>query len=235
MERELGAILGEGWTAYERGDLARAEHCFTKALGAGAADFADVHHALGVIYHSWGLYAKARGAFEEALRLNPTYAEAALNLSITYNDMGRYAEAQELLTKSTQATTEQLDELAKGKIANLHAELGNAYRSAGLCSEAAIEYRRALGLCPSYVDIRARLAKALADGGQVEEATDELRRALADNPGYIPALLHLGLLCAAKGDKEAAKRSLGQVLDLEPEHGRAKAYLRMLEPSGPSE
>ena len=167
MDAELSALLAEGRAAYDRGDMARAEHCFTEALEGGAAEFADVHHALGVVYHSWGLYAKARARLEEALRLNPKYAEASLNLAITYNDMGRYAEAQELLSASKVGAPSDLDDLARSKIANLHAELGDAYRSAGLAGEAAVEYRRALGLCPTYVDIRARLARAAGAAGGV--------------------------------------------------------------------
>jgi len=235
VDAELSALLAEGRAAYDRGDMARAEHCFTEALEGGAAEFADVHHALGVVYHSWGLYAKARARLEEALRLNPKYAEASLNLAITYNDMGRYAEAQELLSASKVGAPSDLDDLARSKIANLHAELGDAYRSAGLAGEAAVEYRRALGLCPTYVDIRARLARALADSGDTKDAIDQLRLALTDKPNYVPAMLHLGLLCAATGDAEGGRKVLDQALQLDPENGRAKAYLRMLERSEPSE
>ena len=35
----------------------------------------------------------AEEAFENALRLNPRYTEAALNLSVTYNDRGKYERA----------------------------------------------------------------------------------------------------------------------------------------------
>ena len=97
MDMELDALLARGREAYRRGDLVKAELALTEALEKGAGDYADVHHLLGVVYHSWGLYSKARGAFETALRINPHYTEAALSLSITYNDLGRYTEAQEVL------------------------------------------------------------------------------------------------------------------------------------------
>lgn len=232
MDAELEALLTKGRDAYARGDLVMSEQALTEALERGAKDFADVHHLLGVVYHSWGLYAKARGAFEAALKINPRYTEAALNLSITYNDLGRYAEAQEVLQEVVGEREGALDTLTRAKIANLHAAVGDAYRSAGLPEDAAAEYRRALSLSERFVDIRARLAQSLAECGRNSEAIDELRRALSDNPHYVPALLQLGLLLHSTGDQAGARATLENVLRLKPGHERASTYLRMLESGG---
>ena len=232
---ELHSLLDRAREAHARGDLAKAERLFLESLDKGAASYADAHHALGVIYHAWGLFSKARAAFEEALRLNPKYTEAALNLSITYNDLGRYAESRELMERSAPSKAGgRLDELSRSKIANLHATLGDAYRSAGLPAEAAVEYRRALGLCPQFVDIRTRLAATLTDQGRRGEALEELRLALLEKEDYVPAMLQLALLAAAEGQAAEAKRTLEAVLERAPGHPRAIAYLRMLEPRGES-
>jgi tetratricopeptide (TPR) repeat protein len=229
MDADLDRVLIDGREAYRAGDLVRAEALLTNALKDGASRYADVHHMLGVIYHSWGQFSKARAAFEEALRINPLYTEAALNLSITYNDLGRYAEAREVYARVLPAPEERVDSFTRGKIANLHAEVGDAYRSAGLAKEAAIEYRRALGLCPGFIDIRMRLVHALSDHGAVAEAVEQVRLVLLDNPNYAPAYLHLGLLLHRSGDEEGAKKALSELLRREPEHERATMYLRLLE------
>jgi tetratricopeptide (TPR) repeat protein len=235
MNAELDRLLADGREAYKSGDLRRAEATFSQAVQSGAERYADVHHMLGVIYHSWGQFSKARSAFEEALRINPNYTEAALNLSITYNDLGRYAEAQEVYARVLPSPDERIDGFTRGKIANLHAGVGDAYRSAGLAKEAAIEYRRALGLCPGFVDIRMRLVHALAEANEIDEAVEQARLVLLDNQNHVPAYLHLGLLLHRKGEDEDARKALQEVLKRDPTHERAEMYLRMLEPSARTE
>ena len=39
-------------------------------------------------------FRKAQNAFEHALAINPGYTEAALNLAVLYNDLGKYTEAK---------------------------------------------------------------------------------------------------------------------------------------------
>ena len=63
----------------------------------GIETFADVHNMMGVIHHDRGRLEEARDAFRKALTINPKYTEAALNLSVTCNDLGEYEQALELI------------------------------------------------------------------------------------------------------------------------------------------
>ena len=56
--------------------------------------FADVYSMLGSICYQKGRLLDALALFDEALRLNPGYTEAALNLALTYNDLGKYDESK---------------------------------------------------------------------------------------------------------------------------------------------
>ena len=223
-------LLAEGRDAFRSADYVRAEVLLKQALENGASAYADVHHTLGIIYHTWGQFAEARAAFEEALRINPRYTEAALNLAITYNDLGRYAEAQELFARVQPSPEERIDKHTRGKIANLHKTVGEAYRSAGLAQEAAVEYRKALALCPEFIDIRMELGHTEAEAGDVDAAISAMVEILTQRPDYEPALLHLGLFLHRTGDVDGAKRAFCEVLDKHPDHERAAMYLRMLEP-----
>jgi tetratricopeptide (TPR) repeat protein len=138
----LRELVARGRAHYENGEYADATVCFTEVLRENAP-YADVYDMLGVIYHQEGRLAEAEQMFNEALRINPAYTEAALNLVVTCNDLGKYAEAKAVYEKAMAASKRaprELDPFAKGKIANMHADIGSAYRAVSLYEEAVREY-----------------------------------------------------------------------------------------------
>lgn len=225
-------LIQDGRSAYESGDNHRAAALLAQAIREGA-DYPDVHHTLGVVYHALGRLDDARGSFERALELNPNYTEAVLNLCITYSDLGWHDEARTLFERARTQSGARVDPTTKGKIANMHADVGDAYRAAGLPEEAVAEYRRALRLCPGYSDIRTKLAMALAESGRIDEGTAELRAVLDQQPDYTPAQLNLGLFLRRTGDVEGARNVFEQILEKDPRHERAALYLRMLDSKKP--
>ena len=136
--------------------------------GARARDkFADVHDMLGVIAHNAGRYVDAE-RLERALALNPNYTEAALNLAVTYNDRGKFAKAREIYKRikgRPTGDTAALDPFARGKIANMHAELAQAYIDANMPREAIGEYEKAVRLCPDFADLHTKLGTLLRQSG----------------------------------------------------------------------
>src|ERR1700755_210940 len=100
--------------------------------------FADMFNMLGVIHHGHGRFSQAQEMFEHALQINPNYTEAALNLAVPYNDLGKYAQAKEVYAHAIARSREQprqLDPFAKGKIANMHARVADAYVGIGMHEE----------------------------------------------------------------------------------------------------
>ncbi|MFL5264744.1 MAG: tetratricopeptide repeat protein [Anaeromyxobacteraceae bacterium] len=221
--------LGRGY--YDKKEYARAERYLAQVVEQNQS-FADVYNMLGVIYHDAGQYEKAQRAFEAALRLNPGYTDAALNLAVIYNDTGKYQAAQEVYRQALSrsgAAPGTLDRFVKGKLANMYADVGDVWLSAGMIAEAATEYRRALELCPTFIDIRARLAGAHRDAGQREEAIREYEEIVRQNPTYIPARLSLGLVLQAVGRVEEAVRQWDAVLQIAPGNRNAEIYLKLAE------
>ncbi len=133
---------------YAKGEFDQAERLFREVLGEWDK-FADVHDMLGVICHGRGNFVAAEHHFERALELNPAYTEAALNLAVTYNDRGKYDQAKAIYArvKAGPAGSTGLDPFARGKIANMHASVAEAYSDAGLFREATEEYGKAVKLC----------------------------------------------------------------------------------------
>lgn len=233
MSEALRELIDEGQQAYERGDYPEAERLLGRAVQDGAERYADIQHALGVIYHGTGRFAEARRAFERALEINPDYTEAALNLAITCNDLGHYAAAREIMAglepEPGPVGPRTLDPFTRGKIANLHAHVADAYRSAGALDDACREYARALELGPDFVDIRMRLAQCLAERGATGQAVSQLETMLETKPGFTNGWVQLGLLLIRLDDRDGARAALNRALQQDPAHPRALAYLRMLE------
>lgn len=227
----LKEILSIGKQHFENKQYAQAESFLRRATQKGAR-YADVLNMLGVISHRDGRFASAIEYFRGAIKINPRYTEAILNLAVLYNDLGQYPEAKKLYSqlKTTKGAKKgQIEPVLRGKLSNLHADIGDIYRSIGLNSHATEEYRKALGLNSNYFDIRTKLGQALRENGALPDSVKELKTVLRESPVYCPALIQMGITYYAMGKMPEAKKYWKAVLDKEPDNEYAKMYLRLSE------
>ncbi|GAC1596288.1 MAG: hypothetical protein NVS4B10_05220 [Myxococcales bacterium] len=231
--RELVAL---GKEHFQRGDHALAAGHLEQVVARGV-DLPDVHFVLGCIQHHLGDFELAQRSFARSLELNPAYVEAALNLAVVCNDMGHHQRAQEVYGAAlaqVQAGRRdpvgvlQLDAYTLGKLANLHAEVADAYASVQRPGEAATEYRRALALCPGFVDLRIKLSCALRDAGDLASSLGELEIAVGSAPAYLPARLALGIALYAAGRLDEAITQWEEVARADPQHRTAAMYLKLV-------
>ena len=231
MDEHTKQLLILGREHYGSREFDKAEPELRQVLEADDR-FADVHDMLGVICHARGNYAQAEHHFERALAINPSYTEAALNLAVTYNDRGKYEAARRVYARikgSPSGTMQGLDPFARGKIANMHAEVGQAYADAGLAREAIQELEKAVALCPQFADLRTKLGTLLRDINDLPSAREQYEAAVAARPNYIAARIQLGVTLLSLGDPDGAEEQWNKALEIEPDNARAKMYLRMLQ------
>ncbi|HQY63693.1 MAG: tetratricopeptide repeat protein [Myxococcales bacterium] len=221
-------LITLGREHYAKQEFELAEGQLREALAEGDR-YADVHDMLGVICHARGNFVAAEHHFERALELNPAYTEAALNLAVTYNDRGKYDMAREVYAKIKVAPGVDIEPFARGKIANMHAEVGEAYADAGMLREAVREYETATKLCPGFADLHVRLAVLHRELGDHQGARLAYESAISAREGYVPARIGLGITLLSLGDTDGAAAQWQRALELEPESAQAKLYLRMLE------
>jgi tetratricopeptide (TPR) repeat protein len=230
MDDRLRNLMHLAREHYENREYAEAEPLLMQIVREHQG-FADMFNMLGVIQHGHGHFTQAQEMFEHALKINPSYTEAALNLAVTYNDLGKYAQAKEVYAQAiarSRGQPGQLDPFAKGKIANMHARVADAYAGVGMGEEAAREYRKALELCPTFVDIRSKLAATLRDMGDKETAVQEYQLVKQQAPKYLPARVNLGVTLYSLGRKDEAKIEWESVLAEDPANKSCRMYLDIL-------
>ena len=232
MDARTRKLLEEGREKFLARDYAAAEKLLGEALPE-VRTFADVHNMLGVAFHHQGKFGKALEAFQEALKINPGYTEACLNLAVTYNDLGMYNEARAIYARAQRATTDEAakiqDAFVRGKLANMHAEIGEAYSELQCWDDAIVELRKALALRPDFADIRTALGKALRESGRRDEALAELLDAKKQRPRYAPSIVQLGLTYYTMGRKDEALAEWRGVLEIEPENATARMYVKLVD------
>ncbi|MCL2011575.1 MAG: tetratricopeptide repeat protein [Cystobacterineae bacterium] len=221
--------LGKGF--FEKSQYYEAEECLQKVVKAGGR-YADVFCMLGIIAHERQALEEAKAFFELAVELNSGYADAWLGLSLTLGEMGLYEEAREAQEKAGHIRLSppgEMDAYVKQKIANRYSEIGEILASAGWPEKAIAEYRRALELCPEFVDIRLKLANAHMEGGDWEVALEQLSHILHMQPDYLPARVRYGLALYSSGRIAEARAAWEYVLQKNPAHRVARMYMNLIE------
>jgi len=211
---------------------AKAEECLRKVFSINEK-FADVANMLGVIHHIEGKFSQALDFFKRAIKINPKYTEALLNLTILLNDLGKYKEARALyaIVHQKEATpgSKQIEPVLKGKLSNMHADLGDIYRSVGLYSHAIEEYNKALHLNPNYYDIKIKLGETLRENGELNASLKELEDVIRKKANSHVARVQLGITLYSLGKKDKAVKEWNAVIKKDPKNDFAKMYLHLCE------
>ena len=200
-----------------------------------------VHNNLGLVLLGKGQVDEALAHFEEALALQPRFADAHNNLGLVLLQQGRVDEAavhfQEALAVRPENACAHYNLgnalLRKGQVdqaaaqfqqaiefdptyAEAHNNLGNALLQEGREDQALPHFRRALELQPDYAEAHNNLAIALLRKGQVDEAIAQWRAALKVQPGYTEARYNLGMALARQAQGAEAILEVQKAVEAQP-------------------
>ncbi len=219
-----------------------------RLAGNPSLSFARSHVAIGQAALRRGDRAAAERAFGDAIRENPLYIDAMMNLGALHQEEKRYAHAVAAydavlrvnpdfagayLNRGSCAQAEgRLDEALADYARAEKADpflpaaphnAGTALEAQGRRAEAEAAYRRAIEDDPGFLDARANLARVLEAGGRIEEALAEYHELLGRVAAGGPA--GGGAVAAAAAEARIADLlgALGRFAEAEPHYRRALA------------
>jgi len=234
MAGQTERLLGRARDRFTVQDYYGTIYLLEEIVASGRA-FADVHHLIGVSLSLLGRPEEALIQFARALELNPRYLEALIHQGLVLTELGRSDEAEEAFQRAVESTAPSsagLPAPVAARLANQHAELGDAYAEAGALARAIEQYEHALELGPGFQDLRYRMARVMLEAGRPLEAREALEEVLASRPNFVDAEAALGLAHFLSGDGVGARDVWRACLARRPENARVEAYLAMLGRTG---
>jgi GT2 family glycosyltransferase/Flp pilus assembly protein TadD len=231
-EESGGLAMGQG--ALERKAWAEACHGFIRALEEDST-CAAARSGLGLALMALGDAEEGLAQLQESVRLSPT-PDAVCNLACGWIDVGRHAEARQLLEgiltvvpthEAARANRDALLRVAERSrlpvsyfqsphpriIAMLNASADHlAHRR---WAEAITGFRMVLRHAPDLVEVRAALGSALTGIGETEHAVSELR-AVVDVLDTSRAWNDLGCAYAVDGQMEDSRVALVTAIERDP-------------------
>lgn len=189
-------------------------------------------HLLGTCYYLQGRLSESMECFKKILTQDPKHTDAAISLSIIYNDIGKYEDAKKIYqvaNQSLQLKRKGTDLNLDRKFALKHIEMGDLYFKYHRYDDALEDYVRASKLDSKNLEIRIKIAKVYAKKGFNTRAIQELQQICHQNPKFIPARIHLGLMHFSQGNVIDAEMEWNKALELDPHNAEIQTYLEMAE------
>jgi len=239
----LGVLLPI--TRAQTGVWRGSEALFDHALSVTSDNF-FAQTMVGLFRFNQGRTDEAIAHYREALRINPHFAEAHINLGDALAGRGRLAEAGEqcnlalpwvnpanfgalnnlgmLLIKLNRIPEairciERAIEI-KPDFAEAHSNLGSALALQNHMPEAILQFMEALRIKPDSARTLDNLGVALGKSDRTSEAIERFRQAVRADPDFASAHYHLGVMLAGDHRTAEAQEQFQQALRLKPDLAR---------------
>jgi tetratricopeptide (TPR) repeat protein len=161
----------------------------------------------------------ARAPVLEALRLNPYYPEAHVNLATILRRTGQTGESEHQYREAIQLQPIN---------ASAHAGYGALLLQEGRAGEAAGEFAQVVNLQPEDAEAHYNLGRVLTAVGRFDQGVGELNEAIRLRPDYADVYHSLGVALAGRGRLNEAIAEIQEEARLKPGDAGVRNSLGML-------
>jgi len=151
------------------------------------------------------LWKKEISEYNEALRIDPNFAEAHFNLGVAYQEKGKLKEAIAEYEKALQIYPKYLE---------AHNNLGILYFRRGMLDQALAEYQRTIEIKPDYAKGYYNIGSVYREKNKIDEAITSFQKALEINPSFGEAHYCLAVMYYEKQEFKLAVEHCDQAWKL---------------------
>ncbi len=209
-------LVGTGlfWATWQRNAVYYSEENLWRITAAALPTNERAQNNYGnMLAKEPGRLDEAVARFNEALRLQPGYADAHYNLGLALRKIpGRENDAIGQYQETLRLKPDYVD---------AHNNLGNALASMGREPEAIAHFQEALRLDPNHVEAHYNMGNAMSSFGRTQDAIGEYEAALRLRPGYVEAHFNLGNSFIVVGRVNEAIEQYEAALSLRPDYADA--------------
>lgn len=182
----------------------------------------ETHVAAGRLHESEGRLGQAAAQYRLAIAANPKNIEAYNRLGIVLDQLGKFREADEMLSRAVQLAPRD---------AYLRNNLAFSYIMQGRWADAQAELAKAIEMRPNFVRARVNMGTVLAQQGRFEDAFKNFYQVLRPEDAYY----NIGLMYQSKQRTVEAAQAFQQALAANPRMTAAKKRLELLPPTAVAE
>ncbi|MBN1341614.1 MAG: tetratricopeptide repeat protein [Phycisphaerae bacterium] len=184
---------------------------------AGARDVKEKRYYLGECLRATGQPDKAVAEFDRAAGKGWEEFDCQLRKVACCCQSGNLAEAEKILSSLAKVGAQK---------AEWHHQYGCFLERQGQTLDAISEFERAIALDENHAGAMFRLAYAVDLRGEENRAIELYQRCVSRPPVHVNALMNLAVLYEDHGRFEDAEACLRQVLGTNPNHARARMFLK---------
>jgi Tfp pilus assembly protein PilF len=175
----------------------------------------------GVKLYDAGKYEEAIAKYQQALAAAPKDETALSELALTYNELGRNAEAVAICEKLVKANP-NID-------ASVYVTYGNSLDALKKSKQANQVYEQGLKHHPNAYSLYYNAGVAQAGSNQIPASITSFQQAVALNPQHGSSHMSLGMIQLGANARVPGMLALGRFLVLEPRSARAAQRLPLLD------